>query len=261
MVFFDSNASFGIDMVNHECVNHENFIVLEKVGIAENAAQLVAEMDRIGIAKVSVWHRSQYEQDATVGNRRLIEGIRGYEDRLIPSWVILPDITDNQYAPEIFFGEMKKCGVKTLRAFPEQDRFLLREVVMGQQLQLMSDLKIPLYLSPMNGFEPVYDVLAEFPELTVILCNIGWWPSARLVYPLLRRYKNFYFETGDFSMLHGIEEVCKKFGSERLLYGSNFPTNSMAGSMYTLLKADISEEDRENIAHRNMERLLSEVKL
>ncbi len=261
MVFFDSNASFGIDMVNHECVNHENFIVLEKVGIAENAAQLVAEMDRIGIAKVSVWHRSQYEQDATVGNRKLIEGIRGYEDRLIPSWVILPDITDNQYAPEIFFGEMKKCGVKTLRAFPEQDRFLLREVVMGQQLQLMSDLKIPLYLSPMNGFEPVYDVLAEFPELTVILCNIGWWPSARLVYPLLRRYKNFYFETGDFSMLHGIEEVCKKFGSERLLYGSNFPTNSMAGSMYTLLKADISEEDRENIAHRNMERLLSEVKL
>ena len=62
-------------------------------------------------------------------------------------------------------------------------------------------------------------------------------------------------------MLNGIEEVCAKFGSERLLYGSNFPTNSMSGSVYSLMKADISDADRENIAYKNMERLLSEVKL
>ena len=46
-----------------------------------------------------------------------------------------------------------------------------------------------------------------------------------------------------------------------MLYGSNFPTNAMSGSIYTLMQAKISDEDRENIAHRNMERLLSEVKL
>ena len=74
-------------------------------------------------------------------------------------------------------------------------------------------------------------------------------------------FQNFYFETGDFSQPHGFEDVCSKLGSERMLYGTNFPTNAMAGSAYTLLKAKISEEDRENIAHRNLERLLSEVKL
>lgn len=261
MRLFDSNVSFGIDMVNHECVNHENFIVLEEVKIAKTAEQLIAEMDYCGIEKANVWHRSQYEQDATVGNRKLIEAIKGYEQRLIPSWVILPEITDSQYAPKIFFDKCKKNGVKTLRAFPTQDRFILCDVTMGEQLELLSELKIPLYLSPKDGFEQIYKVMEEFPDLTVILSNIGWWPSARLVYPLLKRYKNFYFETGDFSQLHGIEEVCSKFGSERILYGSNFPTNSMAGSIYTLMKADISENDRENIAHRNIERLLSEVKL
>ena len=261
MKLFDSNASFGLDMVNHECVNHENFIVMEKVDIAATASELIAEFDYVGIDKANVWHRSQYEQDATIGNYKLIEAIKGYEDRLIPSWTILPDITDSQYAPEIFFPEMKKYGVKTLRAFPEQDRFILCDVTMGEQLSLISELKIPLYLTPMNGFEQIYKVLEEFPDLTVILCNIGWWPSARLVYPLLKRYPNFYFETGDFSMLHGIEEVCKKFGSEHILYGSNFPTNSMSGSVYSLLKANITDADRENIAHKNMERLLSEVKL
>lgn len=248
-------------MVNHECVNHENFIVLEKVDIAAKASDLVAEMDYAGIEKACVWHRSQYEQDATVGNAKLIDGIKGYEDRLVPTWTILPDITDTQYAPEVFFEEMKKNGVKALRAFPEQDRYILCDVTMGEQLSLISELKIPLFLSPMFGFEMIYNVLKEFPELTVIMCNIGWWPSARLVYPLLKKYPNFYFETGDFSMLHGIEEVCSKFGSERLLYGSNFPTNAIPGSMYTLMNACISEEEKENIAHRNIERLLSEVKL
>jgi len=261
MKLFDANSSFGLDMVNHECVNHENFIILEKVEIARTAKDLIEEMDRVGIEKASVWHRSQYEQDATVGNKKLIDGIKGYEDRLVPSWTILPDITDDQYAPDILFEEMRKNGVKTLRAFPEQDRYFLCKVTMGEQLQWIQDMKIPLYLSPMFGFEPIYKVMEEFPDLTVIMANIGWWPSARLVYPLLNRYKNFYFETGDFSMLHGIEQVCAKFGSERLLYGSNFPTNAMAGSIYTLMKAGISEEARENIAFRNMERLLSEVKL
>lgn len=248
-------------MINHECVNHENFIVLEKVDIARTASELIEQMDYAGIDKASVWHRSQYEQDATVGNFKLVEAISGYEDRLIPSWVVLPDITDTQYAPDLFFTQMKEHGVKTLRAFPEQDRFILCKVTMGEQLSLISELKIPLYLSPMNGFEQIYKVMEEFPDLTVILTNIGWWPSARLIYPLLRAYPNFYFETGDFSQLHGFEEVINKFGSERILYGSNFPTNSMAGSIYTLLKSKMSDEARENIAHRNMQRLLSEVKL
>ncbi|MBE6645420.1 MAG: hypothetical protein E7612_08610 [Ruminococcaceae bacterium] len=261
MKLFDSNACFGMDMVNHECVNHENFIVMEKVDIAKTAGELVAEMDRVGIEKAVVWHRAQYDHDATVGNKKLIDGIRGYEERLSPSWVILPDITDSEYSPNIFFDEMKKNRVKTLRAYPEQDRYILCDVTMGEQLGMLSELKIPLYLSPMFGFEMIYNVLREFPNLTVIMSNIGWWPSARLVWPLLRRYPNFYFETGDFSQLRGIEEVSNKFGSERILYGSNFPTNAMAGSIYTLMQAKISDEDRENIAHRNIERLLSEVKL
>ena len=261
MKLFDSNACFGMDMVNHECVNHENFIVMEKVDIAKTAEELVREMDYVGIERAVVWHRAQYDHDATAGNKKLIEGIKGYEDRLLPSWVILPDITDTEYAPNIFFDEMRKNGVKTLRAYPEQDRFILCDVTMGEQLNLISELKIPLYLSPMFGFEMIYNVLREFPNLTVIMSNIGWWPSARFIWPLLRRYPNFYFETGDFSQLRGIEEVCGKFGSERILYGSNFPTNAMSGSIYTLMQAKISDSDRENIAHRNMERLLCEVKL
>ena len=261
MKFFDSNACFGKDVVNHQCVNHENFIMMEQVDLAETAAQLIEKMDYAGIEKAMVWYRPQFDGDPIQGNEEMIEQIQGYEDRLIPTWTILPAITDTDFAPENFFDKMKANHVKGLRAYPENNRYFLCDVTMGEQLSLISELKIPLYLSPMFGWEMVYKVLEEFPDLTVVLSNIGWWPSARLIWPLLKRYPNFYFETGDFSQPHGLEEVCQKFGSHRVLYGSNFPTNAPAGSIYTLLKAKISDEDRENIACRNMERLLSEVKL
>lgn len=261
MRFYDANASFGIDMVNHECVNHENFIVLEKVDIAPDARTLIQYMDYAGIEKANVWHRAMYELDPTAGNHKLLREIQGYEDRLSPSLTILPAITDSEYAPNRFFDFMKSHGAKTVHAFPLMNRYILCDVTMGEQLSLLSEMRIPVYLTPKDGFEPIYNVLREFPELTVILYNIGWWPSARYVYPLLARYKNVYFETGDFSMLHGFENVCSKFGSERVLYGTNFPTNSMGGSLCSLEMARISSQDKENIAHANMERLLSEVKL
>ncbi len=261
MKLFDANASFGVDMVNHECVNHENFVVLEKVDIAPDAQTLIAYMDRMGIARANVWHRAMYELDPSAGNDKIVEAIRGYEDRLSPSFAILPDITDRAYAPNRFFDRMKSHNARTVHAFPLMNRYILCDVTMGEQLGQLCALKIPVYLTPKDGYEPIYNVLKEFPDLTVILYNIGWWPSARYVYPLIRRYKNVYFETGDFSMLHGYEDVCARFGSERMLMGTNFPTNSMAGSLCALEMARISANDKENIGHLNLERLLSEVKL
>lgn len=259
MQFFDANASFGVDMVNHECVNHENFIVLEKVDIAADAKSLTAYMDRAGISRSLVWHRAMYEYDPTEGNRRLIEEIEEYKERLIPSLTILPALTDTRYAPKPFLRMMRSCGAKTVHAFPLTNRYILCDITMGEQLTMLCDRKIPVYLSPKDGYEPIYAVLKEYPDLTVILYNIGWWPSARYVYPLLNRFKNVYFETGDFGMLHGYEDACSRFGSERLLFGTNFPTNSMAGSQCCLMMARVSEEDKKNIASGNLERLLSEV--
>ena len=261
MRLYDANACFGVDMVNHECVNHENFIVMEQVDVAENAAELIGYMDRMGIDKANVWHRSMYDLDPTEGNRKILEEIRGYEDRLSPSFTLLPSITDTEYENDVLFRRMKEHGVRTLHAFPLQNRYVLSAVTMGDQLSEISERKIPLYLTPMNGWEEIYAVMKEFPHLTVVLYNIGWWPSARYLYPLLKAYPNLCFETGDFSMMKGYEDVVNRFGSERMLFGTNFPTNSMAGSICCLEYARIPDADKENIAWGNMTRLMSGVRL
>lgn len=261
MKLIDANACMGGDFVKHPIVNHESFIIMDDVKTADTPAELIEIMDRFEIEQAAVWHRSMFDYNPDKGNEMLTKLMPGYEDRLLPVWTILPDITDRDFAPEVLLPKMKENGVKMLRAFPQQNRYILCDVTMGDQLKAMEEAHIPLYLEPQPGFEYIYEVLKEFPNLTVIICNIGIWPSGRLIYPLLKRYPNVYFETGDMGVTHGYERVCEYFGSERMLYGSNFPSNYPGCSLHAFMTAKLSDNDRENIAHRNMERILSEVKL
>jgi predicted TIM-barrel fold metal-dependent hydrolase len=261
MTFFDANSRLGAEMINHEVVNHEGFIILEPAALAENAPELIAYMDRIGIEKALISHSAMLEFDPLIGNKKVLAEIQPYKDRLFPTWVILPEITDSDFKTNVFFDQMKTRGVKILRAYPQVNRYILNGVVMKEQLDIISDLKIPLYLESRYGFEYIYAVLAEFPKLTVVITNIGCWPSGRFVFPLLNRYPNVYFETGDFTMMRGYETACGKFGCERLLFSTNFPTNSMGCAVSALMNSGISIEEKEAIAHKNIERLLAEVKL
>ncbi len=261
MKLIDANVCIGGDFVKHPIVNHESFVVMENVKTAETPAELIPVMDKFEIRQAAVWHRVMFDYDPATGNRILSDAISGYADRLLPVWTILPEITDQEFALDTFLAEMKANNVKLLKAFPLQNRYIMCDVTMGEQLKAFEERHIPLYLEPQPDYGYIYGVLQEFPNLTVILNNIGIWPSARLIYPLLKRYPNVYVETGDMGMTHAYEEICQKYGSHRLLYGSNFPSNSPGCSLHCLLKANIRDEERENIAHGNMERLLQEVVL
>jgi predicted TIM-barrel fold metal-dependent hydrolase len=156
---------------------------------------------------------------------------------------------------------MKENGVRMLRAYPERNRYLLNAVTMGELVQEIESARIPLYLSPSTGWQDIYTILQQFPGLTVMIHNYGLWSSNRFLYPLLQAYPNVYIESGDMQTAGEIKDICRKFGSEKIVFGSDYPSNHMGGPLAALLGADISREERANIAHRNIERIWSEVRL
>lgn len=261
MKIIDFSCAIGYKTLNYEVVNHENLIVREKVKQARDAGELLAELDFCGIHGAVVSHNAMADVDPDYGNRLVVAETAKAPDRLLPTWTILPPVTEARYAPELLFPEMKRAGVKLLRAYPARNRYKLNGVAMGELLSAISETRIPLFLSPSEGWDGIYSVLQEFPDLTVILCNYGLWSHSRLTFPLLRAYRNFYIETGDMQTAGEIKEICGKFGSERLLFGSEFPSNAIGGPLAALLGADISDDQLENIAYKNAERLLGEVVL
>lgn len=260
MKIIDFNCAVGYKTINYEVVNHENFKVQEKVKMARNAEELLAELDFCGIYGAVVSHNAMVEVDPDYGNRLVLQETAQAPDRLLPSWTILPPITEPHFAPEKLFPAMKAQGIKLLRAYPERNRYMLNEAAMGDILSAIETQRIPLFLSPSEGWESIYGVLKEFPSLTVVLSNYGLWSHARYTFPLLKRYPNFHIETGDMQTAGEIREICRTFGSERLLFGTNFPANGMGGPLATLLGSGLPADQMENIAWNNAMRLLNGVR-
>jgi uncharacterized protein len=249
MQFFDCNAFFGLP-------------ARRPVAPVASAEALVAEMDRAGVDRALVWHIAQHDVAPQTGNRMLTEAIAPH-DRLVGCWTVLPNQAHEFPPPAKLFRRMKAARVVALRTFPGSHRFLLNVVSMGPMLSEMVARHIPLLLSLARGasWPVVYDLMAEFPELTCVVCDHGCWGEDRMFRPLLERYPNLYVDTAQYLLDGGIEALVTDYGAERLLYGSGFPESYFGGMMMALKHAQISLEAKEAIAHGNLERLIEEAML
>ncbi len=244
MRFFDCNAFFGLPARRP----------LAPVATAE---ALLAEMDHAGVDRALVWHIAQHDVAAQTGNRLLTESIAAF-DRLYGCWTVLPNHASELPAPAVLFEQMYKTRTVALRAFPDDHRFLLGEVSMGDLLSAMVLRRVPLFVSLIRGitWRGIYDVLEAFPELTCVVCDHGCWGEDRMFRPLLERYPHVYIDTAQYLLDGGIEALVSDYGANRLLFGSGFPESYFGGMMMALKHADIPLEAKQAVAYGNLERLI-----
>ncbi|MHC4716507.1 MAG: amidohydrolase family protein [Planctomycetota bacterium] len=223
--------------------------------------ELADAMDRAGIEQALVWHVAQRDSDPLEGNRLLSDAIAG-RDRLTGCWTILPTACGELGDLDEWLRAAMLSGVRAFRAFPAEDRYLLRAEVVGDVMDRLTAARLPLILTVGDraAWSDAYDLLRDFPELTVILAQLGCWGTDRYFRPLLQRYPNVYVEISDYLLDGGLEALVADFGSRRILFGTNFPTSPHGGMMLTLAHAEISNADKRAIAAGNLERLMAEVK-
>jgi uncharacterized protein len=244
MTYFDCNAFFGLPAQRP----------LAPVATAE---ALLEEMDRAGVARALVWHIAQHDVAPLTGNHLLAQAIAPHS-RLYGCWTVLPNQAREFPAPAPLFEQMRANRIVALRVFPDSHRYLLNAVSMGELLEPMAARYIPLFLSVRRGisWRGVYDILAEFPTLTTVVCDHGCWGEDRMFRPLLERYPNVAVDTAQYLLDGGIEALVADYGPERLLFGSGFPESYFGGMMMALRHAGISPEAKEAVAHGNVERLI-----
>ena len=180
-------------------------------------------------------------------------------------WALLPPQTGELGRLEDWFVAAFESRVRAVTAWPDVNRFLLRSEVFGEVFGEMTARRVPFLCrcswdASGGSWERLYDLLRDFPEMTVILCNVGCWGPDRLFRPLLGAYPNVYLETSEYILDGGIEAFVDRYGASRLLYGSDFPAAYHGGMMLALAHADIADEDKEAIASGNLERLVSKVR-
>ncbi len=219
-------------------------------------------MDDAGIEKGLAWHIAQHDSSTQAGNALISEALAGC-DRLLGCWSILPPQTDEVICDR-FFEKMAAERIVALRAMPEQHFYLLNRVVFGGFLDELSQRGIPLMISLAYGssWNTVYTLMADYPELTCIVCDTGVWSQSRFIYPLLEKYPRVMVDTSMYSITaSAIEDGVKRYGAQRFVFGSGYPARYPEAASLDLRHSAITETDRQLIAYGNMQRVIEEEQL
>ena len=259
MEFFDANCYFG-----------RSLKAGDSPATCPELDDLVAQLDRAGIARALVWHVAQLDASPQRGNQMLTEAIRG-RPRLVGCWTLLPPVTGEMPVDRLL-QDMKAARVVALRAFPIRHRYILNGLTLGPLLGEMVRRRIPLVYSirlaapamdPYLVWQGVHDLMAEFPELTLIITDHGSWGCDRYFRPLMDRYERVYADTALYFTDGGIESLVERYPRDggRLVFGSGLPDRYPGGMMMAIRHAEIPDEAREAIAGGTLSRLVEEVRL
>ncbi len=226
-----------------------------------SAVSLRKDLDRAGIGGALVWHIAQRDTYPLTGNELVTQAVAGVQG-LVPCWSILPT-QGGEVELDGFFAAAREAGVKAFRAFPGPNRYPFRAEVVGDWLERMTACRVPLVLSVPGdvSWDGLYDLMRDFPELTVIVTSMGAWGSDRLFRPLLDAHPNVYVETSGHIVDGGVEAFVTRYGPGRLLFGSGYPALHFGGCMLMVAHAQIEPQAKSAIAGGNFRRLMGQVKL
>lgn len=246
ITFFDVNCTLGSWMTGGPTL--------------ASAAEVLAEMDRLGVAKALVRHTCGGYYHAPEGNAFLMEQLDGQE-RLVPCWAGLPPSTGELGAVEDWLARLAAHNVRAVCLYPASNGYPLTAWQCGALLGPLAERGYVLLVElAETNLEALHEICSAYPRLKVVLLNTGY-RVLRPLYALLEAHPNLYVDTSLLSNFMVLEEIAARFGAQRLLFGTGAPRYEGAGSIAALRYAALSEAERRAIAAGNLERLLGEVQL
>ncbi len=243
-MLFDVNGSFG-----KSCTGAPDCATLR---------ERLEHMDRMGISRGIVWNTESRADSVTVTNGRLRAEWEQLparsRRRLMPAFTISPLLLYERQGWENLSRDLSECQTRCLRFTSGPANFKLSQIE-----QLMAGLRDlhPLIIMG-NGETDTQDILAftaMFPTTSLVLCDVIWG-RCLYVMDLMRRRPNILVETSLIHTWDGIEMLTKHCGVQRVLFGAGARTLTGA-AIAALAQAEISNADRQNIAHGNLDRLLA----
>jgi predicted TIM-barrel fold metal-dependent hydrolase len=251
--YFDANAMIGAHFAPRQ-------------GRFDTADDLLAEMDRFGIAEALVHHGLAKEYDLDTGNAALTEAVRGHP-RLRPCWMIgLQGSTAHDYPRRTITRALAE-GVRAVRLLIGGylgDAPLADALAYARWLDALDAHRIPLFMDAEGGWGPLLpgltEILEQHPVLPIIIATFKFDTETRLIYARMERFANLHLEISGIQGNGMIEDLVRHFGPTRLVFGSRFPFFSPGSRRIGLAYAEIDDTTRAAIAGDNLRRMMAAVR-
>jgi predicted TIM-barrel fold metal-dependent hydrolase len=229
-----------------------------------DAEQLIALEADAGIQTCVVSSTAAIWGSLTTGNEYVIREAEKHEGLYV--WLVLNPLQMEKSLDllERFAGHEKVVGIKL---HPCRHAYSFHVSILGDLLMEIGNVDLPILTHcqrtgiACSGAE-VREVAVQFPHINFVAAHYGiatTTPQDRVLAYLDREaVPNLYIDMAAKISLTGgyLPFVVRHIGADRILFGTDAPLYYPAAFTGILRTVNLSDEDRELIAHRNAERLL-----
>jgi len=223
------------------------------------AEQMIRSMDAAGVRLLCFAHHAALNAP-DVGNATALAAAQEFPGRLRVYLSVNP-----QY-PELAARELAGfdahrhayVGLKFLSAY---HRVCLDDARYQPALEFAQERRLPVLLHTWGGcayagMDQILKAAHRYPGIQFLLGHSlhGKWDDAVRV---AQEAPNTWLElTAEVGLRGVVELLVERAGSDRMLYGTDLPWFDEHHYIGNLLAADITDEDRHRILHRNAEKIL-----
>ncbi len=221
---------------------------------------MIKTMDRVGVKMLVFSHHASLASP-DIGNSVNIDAVRKYPDKLRAYCVINPNYPDIIKKDLEVFEQHKDVFVGfKFHADAHEYPIIGKNYHSAWEIAENKKLMVLLHTwgnSIYNGPDQIREVAKKYTKAKILLghsCH-GEWDKA---ITLAKDFPNIYLELCAVMDNRGVlDKFVEKLGSERIIFGTDFPWFSHYYYIGAVLGAEITDEDCRNIFYRNAEKLIS----
>jgi len=227
---------------------------------------LLETMDHFGIHEALVRDSVGEIGDAAWANERILEKTAN-QPRLHPVWMLLPPYTRELPPPREMVSLMREHGVAAAWLNYGAFGLPLEDWVFGDMLEPLAEAGVPLFLSPIDArdggrvdemdWSGVVRVCRAFPNMPVVAVQARVYKGQRAMWAALAECPNLRVDMSMLWLHRSIEFLCREFGAERIIFGSQLPRRTPGAPLMQLNYSLIREEELARIAGGNMREMIS----
>ena len=194
-------------------------------------------------------------------NDYLMEAAAQYPERLIGFGTLHPDMPDVR-------GEIRRLragGLRGVKLHPDFQHFRLDDPAAVDMFRALAENNLPALVHTGDTRYPYSEparmarVLRAVPELKAICAHLGGWSVWSEAWKELADLPNAWVDTS--SSLYALAPeaavaIIRRYEGNRVFFGTDFPMWDPVEERARFDALPLTETERENISHRNMETFL-----
>ena len=255
--FIDMHCHAYPAKIAEKAVAHTNgFYGVEFNGQIGTPEELLSADEKAGIDLTLVCSVATTPHQVESINRFIAEMVAQSGGKLLGLGTLHPGCED--IPAEI--DKMLKMGFRGVKLHPDIQRFALNDEC-GLRLLKACQGRLPVlvhggdYRYSYSNPEQILDVLDACPDLTMVAAHFGCYSNWSRCEELFSAERLYVDSSSTFPFLRRemIEYLFRGFGTERVMFGTDYPMHFKNEVVDTFLSFDFNAEEKERMAHKNAE--------